>query len=185
MSEVKPYEQLRKDLAQRDRSLREKVVALEDAAAFVRDGDSVGLGGSTLSRTPMALIWALIRAGRKNLTCCRSIISSEGDLLLASGASRHVITSWFSQGIVWGISRVMRHWVESGAAEFEEWSHLAMGMRYRAAAMGLPFLPIRSLMGSDVARRLSAETREMLCPFTGERLVLVPALRPDVAIIHV
>ena len=59
MSPVKPYQQLREDLAQRDRSLREKVVALEDAASFVRDGDLVGIGGSTMSRTPMALIWAL------------------------------------------------------------------------------------------------------------------------------
>ena len=63
VSDVKPYEKLRSDLAQRDRSLREKVVSLEDVASFVRDGDTVGIGGSTMSRTPMALIWALIRAG--------------------------------------------------------------------------------------------------------------------------
>ncbi len=179
------YEALRSETALRNRSLHEKVVSLEAAAALINDGDHVAIGGCMMSRTPMALLWALVRAGRRDLTFSRSIVSSDGDIVVASGIAKKVITSWFSQGIVWGISRVMRHWVESGTAEFEEWSHLAMGLRYRAAAMGLPFLPIRSLMGSDVERRLSGETREMVCPFTGEKLVLVPALRPDVAIIHV
>jgi glutaconate CoA-transferase, subunit A len=184
MSEVRSYEKLRKDLAQRDRSLREKVVALEDVASFVRDGDLVGIGGSTMSRTPMALIWALIRAERAHLTCCRSITSSDGDLLFASGACDRIITSWFSQGILWGVSKVMRHYVESGKAQFEEWSHLAMGMRLRAGAMGVPFMPIRPMLGSDVLRE-RPEAREIDCPFTGEKLLLVPALNPDVALIHV
>jgi glutaconate CoA-transferase, subunit A len=184
MSAVKPYQTLRKDLAQRDRSLREKVVALDDVASFVRDGDVVGLGGSTLSRTPMALIWSLIRAGRKDLTCCRSITSSDGDLLFGSGAASRIVTSWFSQGILWGVSKVMRHYVESGKAQFEEWSHLAIGMRLRAGAMGVPFMPIRAMLGSDV-RKQRPEAKEIDCPFTGEKLLLVPALNPDVALIHV
>lgn len=178
------YLDLRQGLANRDRSLREKVMSLEDAAGLVRDGETVGIGGSTLSRTPMAMIWALIRARRKGLVCARGIMSSEGDWLLASGASNHVMTSWFSQGIVWGISRVMRHHVEGGTARFDEWSHLAMGLRFRAGAMGVPFLPMRSMLGSDVAR-LRPEAREIDCPFTGDRLLLVPALNPDVALIHV
>jgi glutaconate CoA-transferase, subunit A len=181
---VKPYEQLRKELVQRDRSLREKVVTLDDIASFVRDGDSVGIGGSTMSRTPMALLWALIRAGRKRLTCSRSITSSDGDLLFGSGACDHIITSWFSQGILWGVSKVMRHHVETGKASFEEWSHLAMGMRFRAGAMGVPFMPIRPMLGSDVLKQ-RPEAKEIDCPFTGERLLLVPALNPDVALIHV
>jgi hypothetical protein len=81
------YNELRRRTGERDRSLREKVMSLEAAAALVTDGASVGIGGSTLSRTPMAMIWALIRAGRKDLVCCRSITSSEGELLFASGAS--------------------------------------------------------------------------------------------------
>ena len=138
---------------QRDRSLREKVVSLEEAASFVRDGDSVGIGGSTMSRTPMGLIWALIRARRKKLSCSRSIVSSDGDLLFGSGACDHMITSWFSQGILWGISKVMRHYVETGKARYDEWSHMAIGMRFRAGAMGVPFMPIRSMLGSDVLRQ--------------------------------
>jgi glutaconate CoA-transferase, subunit A len=184
MSLVQPYAKLRNDLAQRDRSLREKVVSLEEAASFVHDGDSVGIGGSTMSRTPMGLIWALIRAKRKKLSCSRCIISSDGDLLYGSGVSDHIVTSWFSQGILWGVSKVLRHHVESGKARFDEWSHLAMGMRFRAGAMGVPFLPIRSMLGSDVLKQ-RPEAKEMACPFTGEKLLLVPALNPDVALIHV
>jgi glutaconate CoA-transferase subunit A len=184
MGIVQPYSELRRNLAQRDRSLREKVMTLEDAVAFIDDGDCVGIGGSTMSRTPMALIWALIRAGKKDLSCARSIVSSDGDLLFGSGASNHIVTSWFSQGILWGISKVMRHYVETGAARYDEWSHLAMGMRFRAGAMGIPFMPIRSMMGSDV-RRQRPEALEMTCPYTDEPLLLVPALNPDVALIHV
>jgi len=184
MSLVQPYAKLRKDMSQRDRSLREKIVSLKEAISFVRDGDAVGIGGSTMSRTPMGLIWALIRAGRKNLSCSRCIVSSDGDLLYGSGATQHIVTSWFSQGILWGVSKVMRHHVETGKARYEEWSHMAMGMRFRAGAMGVPFLPIRSMLGSDVVRQ-RPEAKEMICPFTNEKLLLVPALNPDVALIHV
>lgn len=178
------YDELRRRTRERDRSLREKVMSLDEAAALVPDGASVGIGGSTLSRTPMAMIWALIRARRKDLRCARSITSSEGELLFASGASRHILTSWFSQGIVWGVSRVMRLYTESNRARFEEWSHMAVGLRFRAGAMGVPFLPMRSMMGSDVIARLP-DAKQFDCPFTGEKLVLVPALNPDVALIHV
>ena len=128
------YLELREELLRRDRSLRHKVVSLEEATSFVRDGDSVGIGGSTMSRTPMGMVWALIRAGRKGLTCSRSIVSSDGDLLYASGVCDHMVTSWFSQGILWGVTKVMRHHVESGKARYDEWSHMAMGMRFRAGA---------------------------------------------------
>jgi glutaconate CoA-transferase subunit A len=130
------------------------------------------------------MIWALIRAGRKRLTCARSITSSDGDLLLAAGVCDHIVTSWFSQGILWGVSKVMRHHVETGKARFDEWSHMAMGMRFRAGAMGIPFMPIRSMLGSDVLKQ-RPEAVEMDCPFTGEKILLVPALNPDVALIHV
>jgi glutaconate CoA-transferase subunit A len=78
----------------------------------------------------------------------------------------------------------MRHYVEPGKARYDEWSHLAMGMRFRAGAMGVPFMPIRSMLGSDVVK-LRFETKQMVCPFTNEKLLLVPALNPDVALIHV
>jgi glutaconate CoA-transferase subunit A len=181
---VQPYQTLRANLARRDRSLREKVVTLEEAASFVSDGATVGIGGSTLSRTPMALIWQLIRARKKELSCSRCIISTDGDLLIGSGVSNHIISSWFAQGILWGLSKVMRHHVEGGHVRYDEWSHMGVGMRFRAGAMGVPFMPMRSMLGSDVGKR-RPEAKEFDCPFTGEKLLLVPALNPDVALIHV
>ncbi len=182
---VKPYLKLREETMGRDRGLREKVMSLEDAVALVEDGDHVGLGGCTMSRTPIALIWAMIRAAKKDLMVSRSIVSSEGDYLYASGICDHIMTSWFSQGIVWGVSKVMRHYTETGKARFEEWSHMSMGLRYRAGAMGVPFMPVRSMIGSDVAGRVSENVKEMDCPFTGEKVMLLPALNPDVVLIHV
>jgi glutaconate CoA-transferase subunit A len=181
---VQPYRTLRDNIQKRDRSLREKVVSLEEAAAFVTDGATVAIGGSTLSRTPMAMIWQLIRARKKNLSCSRCIISTDGDLLFGSGAANHIMSSWFAQGILWGLSRVMRHYVEKNLARYDEWSHMGMGMRYRAGGMGVPFLPMRSMLGSDVAR-VRPEVKEIDCPFTGEKLLLIPALNPDFALIHV
>ena len=178
------YLDLRAATEIRDRSLRAKVMTLEKAVEIVHDGDHVALGGCTASRTPLAMIWALIRAKKSDLSISRSIISTDGDLLYASGVCRHIITSWFSQGIVWGISKVMRTYTENKRAIFEEWSHMSLGLRYRAGAMGIPFMPTRAMMGSAVAGQLE-NLKEIDCPFTGEKLLLVPALNPDVALIHV
>jgi glutaconate CoA-transferase, subunit A len=181
---VRPYADLRDAVRRRDRALRSKVTSLAKAAELIADGENIGVGGSMMSRTPMAMIWALMRAGRKDLVCSRPIVTSEGDLLLGSGLSRHIITSWFSQGIMWGVSKVMRHYTEKDLARFDEWSHLGFGLRWRAGAMGVPFLPMRAMLGSDVLAA-RPDTYQMQCPFTGEQLLLVPALNPSTAIIHV
>ena len=181
---VIPYEELRRNLVQRDRSLREKVMSLSDAASFVQDGMTVGIGGSTMSRTPMALIWELVRQRRKGLSCSRCIVSTDGDLLFGSDVADEIVTSWFAQGILWGLSKVMRHHIESGSKLYQEWSHMAVGMRFRAGGMGVPFLPVRSMLGSDIIG-IRPEAKTFECPFTGETLLLVPALNPDVALIHV
>lgn len=172
-------------MERRDRSLRDKVMSLEEAADHIPSGASLGVGGSVISRTPMAMLWQLIRAKKSNLTVSRSMMSTDGDWILGSGLSRHIITSWCAQGIMWGLSRVARHHLENKSAFFEEWSHLAMGMRFKAGSMALPFLPMRPLLGSDFERLQEAFTKKIECPFTGEQLILVPALNPNVAIIHV
>src|SRR5262249_195130 len=155
-----------------------------EATSLVNDGDIVGIGGSTMSRTPMGMIWALIRARKSRLSCVRSIVSSDGDLLYGSGLCEGITTGWVSPGNLLGVSKGMRHHGETGATAYDEWSHMAIGMRFRAGAMGLPFLPIRSMLGSDVLRQ-RPETIEMICPYTREKLLLVPAINPNVALIHV
>jgi glutaconate CoA-transferase, subunit A len=160
-----------------------KVIGLADAADLVHDGDDVAVGGCLYSRTPWAMLMELLRAGRRDLTLSRSLMCYEAELFLVRGAARKLVTSWVGIGLPWGIAKVFRRHVEAGDAEYEEWSHLSLGLRYQAAAMGVPFLPTRSLLGSDLLALTGA--REIDDPFTGERVALVPAYAPDVALIHV
>jgi glutaconate CoA-transferase subunit A len=180
---MKSYAELRRVIDKKDRGLREKVMSLKEAVALIRDRDVVAAGGCHYSRTPMAIVWEVIRQRKKDLVYSRSITSTEGDLLLVAGATRHVVTSWFSPGVTWGVSRVMRQYMQEKRAVFEEWSHMTLGLRFRAGAMGIPFMPARSMIGSELFPRVP-DIREMNCPYTGEKLALIPALNPDVAILH-
>lgn len=164
-------------------SAADKRVTLADAAALVRDGDTVVAGGCCYSRTPWAMLTELLRAGRRDLTLCRNLMSYEAELFLTTGAARKLIASWVGIGLRWGIPKVFREYVERDPQIYEEWSHLSFGMRLMAASMGMPFLPTASLLGSDLLERTPAQ--HIRCPFTDELLVAVPALVPDVAVIHV
>jgi glutaconate CoA-transferase, subunit A len=161
----------------------DKRVSLADAAALVRDGDTVAAGGCCYSRTPSAILLELLRAGRRDLTLARNLMCYESELFLVSGAAKKLIASWVGIGLRWGIPKVFREYVERDPAIYEEWSHLSFGMRVLAGSMGVPFLPTASLLGSDLLDRTPAE--HIRCPFTDELLVAVPALTPDVALIHV
>jgi glutaconate CoA-transferase subunit A len=160
-----------------------KQVSARDAVSLVRDGDHVAIGGVLYSRTPMALLFELLRTGRTGLTVSRPLACHETELFLACGAAQRVVTSWVGIGLRWGLSPVLRHYVENGLARYDEWSHLALGLRYKAAAMGVPFLPTRTMLGSGLAER--NEAQRVACPYTGEALLAVPALAPDVTILHV
>jgi len=168
---------------QKDHSLRDKRASAAEAAGLVKDGDHVAIGGCLYSRTPMALLREVLRRRPRGLTLSRSLMCYEGDLFMVAGSAECVTTSWMGIGLPWGVSRVLRQCVESGRVRFDEWSHLALGLRYRAAAMGVPFLPTLTTLGSDLLDAGGAKTMD--CPFTGEKLCLVPALFPDVAVLHV
>ncbi|HSY38795.1 MAG TPA: CoA-transferase, partial [Polyangia bacterium] len=161
----------------------DKLVTLADAAALVHDGDTVVAGGCCYSRTPWAMLLELLRAQRRDLTLGRNLMCYESELFLATGAATKLVSSWVGIGLRWGIPKVFREYVERDPSMYEEWSHLSFGLRLMAASMGMPFLPTASLLGSDLLARLPAQ--EIHCPFTGELLVAVPALVPDVALIHV
>lgn len=160
-----------------------KLMSLAEAAALVNDGDTVVAGGCCYSRTPWAMLLELLRAERRGLTLARNLMCYESELFLATGAADKLVSSWVGIGLRWGIPKVFREYVERDPSVYEEWSHLSFGMRLQAASMGMPFLPTASLLGSDLLARTSA--KEMRCPFTDELLVAVPALVPDVALIHV
>jgi glutaconate CoA-transferase subunit A len=149
----------------------------------VADGDRVAVGGCLFSRTPMALVREILRQRRTGLTLVRNLMCTEGELMMVAGAVERVMTAWLGIGLPWGVSKIMRHYVESGAVALEEWSHLALGLRFRAAAMGVPFLPALTMLGSDLVGVGGMKT--VVDPYTGESLAAVPALFPEVAILHV
>jgi len=122
------------------RPVVDKRMTAEDAAALIRDGDHVAIGGTLYSRTPMALVFALLRQRRRHLTVSRPLACYEIELFLATGALDKIVTSWVGIGLPWGLAPVFRHYVERGEARYDEWSHLAMGLRYKAGAMGVHFL---------------------------------------------
>ena len=173
----------RLDLESHQRPVVDKRISARSALEFVRDGDTVAIGGTLYSRTPMALVFELLRSGRRGLTISRSLTCYEADLFLVTGMADRLVTSWVGIGLPWGLSPVLRHYVEKGLVAYEEWSHLALGLRYKAGALGVPFLPTMTMLGSDLAQRVKALS--VRCPYTGQELLAVPALVPDVALLHV
>ncbi|MBI2217537.1 MAG: CoA transferase subunit A [Candidatus Rokubacteria bacterium] len=173
----------RRRLEAKEKSAGEKLTSLEDAAARVTNGDVVAVGGILFSRTPMALVHAILRERRTGLTLVRNLMCQEGEFMMAVGAVERVVTAWFGIGLPWGVSKIMREHVEGGKVVYEEWSHLALGLRFRAAAMGVPFLPALTMLGSDLVAIGPMKT--VIDPYTGTTLAAIPALYPDVAILHV
>jgi glutaconate CoA-transferase subunit A len=173
----------RRRLEAKAKSAGDKLTTLEDAATRVSDGQVVAAGGCLFSRTPLALVREILRQRRRGLTLVRNLMCTEGEFMMVAGAAERVVTAWMSIGLPWGVSRILREYVESGKVALEEWSHLALGLRFRSAAMGVPFLPSLTMLGSDLAGVVGLKTIDD--PYTGERLAAVPALFPDVALLHV
>jgi len=179
---VTTFLQARAALESAGREHVDKRMSAADAAALVVDGDHVAIGGTLYSRTPMAMLFELLRQHRQRLTLSRPLTCYEAELFFAAGAADKIVTSWVGIGLQWGLSPIVRHYVEHGLAEYEEWSHLGLGMGYKAGAMGVPFLPTLTMMGSDIAVQRKLVTLQ--CPYTGQSVLAIPAVIPDVAIIH-
>lgn len=161
----------------------DKLVTLEQAVELVHDGDVVALGGGLSARLPMALVRALIRRGTRDLRVVGSAHGIDVDLLVASGAIAVCEESYvgFEQDL--GLAPAYRRGAQRGEFRISESCCVTMLTQLRAAAAGVPFMPVRGVRGSDI-RQLHPEYAEMVCPFTGEALVVVPALSPDVALLH-
>ena len=164
--------------------MRTKRMSMSEAInSFVHSGETIALSGANYNRVAMAAVREIIRQEKKNLTVTKTLASFDVELLLAANLIRKIISSWASIGVVWGVSKVFREKVESGAVEFEEWSNLGINLRFDAAAMGVPYIPTFSMLGSDIPKQNAAKT--VKCPYTGSDLIAVPAIFPDVAILHV
>jgi glutaconate CoA-transferase subunit A len=161
----------------------ELVALVEAIAALVHDGDTVALEGFT-HLIPNAAGHELIRQGRNDLTIVRMTPDLVSDQLIGMGCARKLVFSWGGNPGVGSLHR-FRDAVEHGwprPLELEEHSHAGMAAAYAAGAANLPFGMLRGYSGTD----LPGHTRvgRVTCPFTGEELAAVPALRPDVGIVH-
>ncbi|OLD04478.1 MAG: 3-oxoadipate--succinyl-CoA transferase subunit A [Gemmatimonadetes bacterium 13_1_40CM_3_69_22] len=162
-----------------------KVMSMRDAVArFVRDSDTVVIEGFT-HLICFAAGHEIIRQGRRDLTLCRLTPDLIYDQMIAAGCARKLVFSWAGNPGV-GSLHAFRRAVEGKHApllELEEYSHFGMVARFSAGAARLPFWPLRDYMGTDLPR-VNPRIQSVTCPYTGERLATVPALNPDVTIIH-
>ena len=164
--------------------MSKRMTMKEAMGRFVRDGDTVVMEGFT-HLIPFAAGHELIRQRRKNLTLVRLTPDLLFDQMIAAACARKVIFSWAGNPGV-GPLYAFRQAVERGEPiplEIEEYSHFGMVLRLQAGAANLPFLPTRTFGGSDLPR-VNPRIKQVTCPYTGEELWCVPALRPDVAIVH-
>src|SRR5215472_10758919 len=162
-----------------------EIVSLAEAVAnAVHDGDTVAMEGFT-HLIPFAAGHEVIRQRRRELTLIRMTPDVIYDQLIGAGCARKLVFSWAGNPGVGSLHRfrdaVERAW--PGPLEIEEHSHAGMANRYAAGASGLPFAILRGYRGTGLTTQTSG-VAEITCPFTGERLTAVSALRPNVAVIH-
>jgi glutaconate CoA-transferase subunit A len=160
-----------------------KLISLSEAiAACVHDGDMIYAAGFT-HLIPFAAGHEIIRQGRKNLVLARATPDLIYDQMVAAGCARKVIFSYMGNPGV-GSLRFVRSEIEAGRLEWEEYSHFGMISRLQAGATGLPFMPM-NLTGAEDLGHANANYRKVTDPYSNNEVVVVPALLPDVAIVHV
>ncbi len=160
-----------------------KVISLAQAVSqFVRDGDLVYAAGFT-HLIPFAAGHEIIRQRKRELSLARATPDLVYDQMVAAGCARKVIFSYMGNPGV-GSLRIVRAEIEAGRLEWEEYSHFGMISRLQAGATGLPFMPMNPTAAGDL-ERINTNYRTVKDPYSGGEVVVVPALKPDVAIVHV
>lgn len=164
--------------------LENKLTTVKEAVDnFVNDGDYLAVGGFGGVRIPTSLLHEVVRQKRKNLGFSGHVSTHDCQILSAGECFDRVDAAYVVGLEARGLSKNSRRMFESGKVKVTEWSNGALSWRFKAAAMGLPYIPSRVMLGTDTFKYSGA--KEGLCPFTGQKLALLPALYPDVAFIHV
>ena len=164
--------------------MKNKVLSMKDAVAtFVKDGDTVVIEGFT-HLICFAAGHEIIRQKKKNLTLARLTPDLIYDQMIQAGVAKKLIFSWAGNPGV-GSLHAFRRAIEAKppTLEIEEYSHFGMVARLSAGAANLPFWPLKNYEGTDIPK-VNPLIKSVDCPYTGETLATVPALRPDVTIVH-
>lgn len=158
-----------------------KLVDMSDAAGLVRDGMRVGIGGTPTSRKPMMFVHALARSGVHGIRLYSFLGSIDVDVLVAADAVAEVHAGYVGLEQL-GEAPAYRRAVDMGEIQRHEYSEFMFVAGLRAAMAGLPFLPTRGGVGSDLIAELGWSF--VRCPYSGEELLAAPAIEPDVTVIH-
>lgn len=176
--------------AQKPRAITDKTMSVSDAVRqFIHDGDYFCSGGFGTNRIPTSVLHEILRQGKQNLSFAGHTATHDFEILCAGNLTGHgktlaqVDISYVLGLEARGLSAHARRVIQSGELVTVEWSNYALALRLMAGAMGVPFLPAHSMLGTDTLKQSAAQV--ITCPFTGETLVAIPALYPDVAAIHV
>ena len=174
----------------KSRAMTSKVMTAKEAVSrFVKDGDYFASGGFGTNRIATAVLHELLRQGRQGLGIAGHTTTHDFEIMAAGnmtgrGKLMAKVDAAYIVGLeARGLSPHARRVMQSGEVEVCEWTNYALALRFLAGAMGVPYLPARNILGSDTFAYSAA--KEIECPFTGIKLVAVPALCPDVAAIHV
>ena len=182
----------------------DKVMSLSEAVkTYIKDGSQISIGGFTVNRNPMAAVYEMVRQGIRNLHVCAHSNGTGVDELVGGGCVGKIEIAYGGNGRAAPTCIRFKQAIQKGTVVHEDYSNYQMSLRFHAGAMGLPFLPTRSSLGTDIVNKwgFSKEMRQkdpkipndklvvMENPFGDwadcRKVVLVPAINPDVTIIHV
>ena len=182
-------DEARKIMVNKSHGLRDKRHTLKDAVGkLIKDGINIGIGGFVNTRVPVAIIHEIIRHGAKNLTLsfqsnsiCPELLAGAMILDPDRISIKRVELAWWGYEII-GIAPMVRYLATNGIIEMDDYTNYGMSARFKAAAMGIPFIPVRDHGGSDM--ELINRGKMIECPFSGKNIYLLPACHPDVGIVH-
>jgi glutaconate CoA-transferase subunit A len=168
----------------KSRALVSKITTVKEAVSeLVQNGDYIAIGGFGTNRIPTAVLHEMVRQKKTGLGFAGHTSTHDFQILVAGNCLSRVDAAYIVGLEARGLSPSARRAVEKGTLIMTEWTNATLAWRIKAAAMGLSFLPSRSLFGTDTFTYSAAKTIE--CPFTGKGYTALPALFPDVAVIHV
>ncbi len=166
--------------------MTQKIFPMKEAVSrFIEDGDSIGMGAALEAAIPFAVGHEIIRQKKKDVTLIGPISDMLFDQIIGSGCVKKVIAAWVGN-VIMGVGYNMRRAIEEGIPrkiEIEDYTNFTISLALHAGALGIPFIPTRSLLGTGMMSE-AQPFKEMECPYTREKLALVPALKPDVAVVQ-
>ena len=166
--------------------MEQKIFSMKEAVSrFIGDGDSIVMGAALEAAIPFAVGHEIIRQRKKDLTLIGPISDMLFDQMIGSGCVEKVIAAWVGN-VIMGVGYNMRRAVEEripGKIDIEDYTNFTISLALYAGALGIPFIPTKSLLGTGMVAE-GQPFKEMECPYTKEKLVLVPAMKPDMAIVQ-